>query len=154
MCYAFKNSRLHCKLAIGLCLLCSKIYLLCFLEFPQIFTYYASFYAFWLTIMLFVFRQRTAAEYEFLRHRWIDGVKCEYFYELHNTQLMYNSVITMMFLCNVRISLWVYSIKSSYCCRLLYCSMMEASTQSCSERSCWSLKVEFSSENTLLFSCS
>ena len=37
---------------LGLCLLCSKICLLCFLAFPQFFAYYARFYATPQVIML------------------------------------------------------------------------------------------------------
>ena len=37
---------------VGLCLLCSKICLLCFLAFPQFFAYYARFYATPQVIML------------------------------------------------------------------------------------------------------
>ena len=37
---------------LGLSLLCSKIFLLCFWAFPQFFAYYAYFYAFQMCIML------------------------------------------------------------------------------------------------------
>ena len=40
------------KHSLRLSLLCSKIYLLCFLAFPQFFAYYAGFYAFQMCIML------------------------------------------------------------------------------------------------------